>query len=61
MAGVRKAFTDRGDNVIAKSLDFTSSALARAEKLALVDGNIGNAATAAKERQEWKRQMSQIR
>ena len=59
--GVTKAFTDRGDNVVANSLDFTNSALARADKLALVDGNIGKAVTAAKEKQEWKRQMSQIR
>jgi hypothetical protein len=60
-AGVTKAFTDCGDNVVVNSLDFTNSALARAEKLALVDGNIGKAATAAKEKQEWKRQMSRIK
>ena len=60
-AGVTKAFIDRGYNVVANSLDFRNSALARAEKLALVDRNIGEAATAAKEKQEWKCQMSQIR
>jgi NAD(P)-dependent dehydrogenase (short-subunit alcohol dehydrogenase family) len=47
-AGVTKAFISRGYNVVANSLDFTNSALAPAEKLALVDGNIGKASTAAK-------------
>ena len=37
-AAVTKAFIDRGYNVVANSLDFTNSALAPAEKLALVDG-----------------------
>jgi NAD(P)-dependent dehydrogenase (short-subunit alcohol dehydrogenase family) len=46
--GVTTAFIERGYNVVANSLDFTNSALAPAEKLALVDGNIGKASTAAK-------------
>jgi NAD(P)-dependent dehydrogenase (short-subunit alcohol dehydrogenase family) len=60
-AGVTKAFIDRGHKVVANSLDFTNSALARAQKLALVDGHIGKAAAAPKEKQEWKRQMPQIK
>jgi NAD(P)-dependent dehydrogenase (short-subunit alcohol dehydrogenase family) len=47
-AGVSKAFLDRGYNVVANSLHFTSSTLAPGEKLALVEGNIGKASTAAK-------------
>jgi NAD(P)-dependent dehydrogenase (short-subunit alcohol dehydrogenase family) len=47
-AGVTKAFIGRGYNVVANSLDFTNSALAPTEKLALVDGNIGKPSTAAK-------------
>ncbi len=47
-AGVTKALMDRGYNVVANSIDFTNSALAPAETLALVEGNIGKAATAAK-------------
>lgn len=46
--GVTKAFIGRGYNVVANSLDFTNSVLSPDEKLALVDGNIGKAATAAK-------------
>jgi NAD(P)-dependent dehydrogenase (short-subunit alcohol dehydrogenase family) len=47
-AGVTKAFLDRGYNVVANSLNFKNSAFAPTEKLALVEGNIGEAATAAK-------------
>jgi NAD(P)-dependent dehydrogenase (short-subunit alcohol dehydrogenase family) len=47
-AGVVKAFIHRGCNVVANSRDFTRSALAPAENLALVDGNIGKACTAGK-------------
>jgi NAD(P)-dependent dehydrogenase (short-subunit alcohol dehydrogenase family) len=47
-AGVTKAFLERGHNVVANALDFAGSELAPAEKLALVDGNIGHASTAAK-------------
>src|SRR5271169_3599793 len=46
-AGVTKAFLLRGDNVVANSLTFTNSPLAPTEKLALVNGNIGKAPTAA--------------
>jgi NAD(P)-dependent dehydrogenase (short-subunit alcohol dehydrogenase family) len=47
-AGVAKAFLDRGYNVVANSLQFADSVLAPGEKLALVEGNIGEASTAAK-------------
>lgn len=47
-AGVTKAFLDRGYNVVANSLEITKSAFAPTETLALVDGNIGEASTAAK-------------
>ena len=47
-AGVTKAFIERGYNVVANSLDITKSTFAATEKLALVDGNIGEASTAAK-------------
>jgi NAD(P)-dependent dehydrogenase (short-subunit alcohol dehydrogenase family) len=47
-AGVTQAFIGRGYNVVANSLDFTNSMLAPAERLALVDGNIGRASTATK-------------
>jgi NAD(P)-dependent dehydrogenase (short-subunit alcohol dehydrogenase family) len=47
-AGVTKAFIDRGYNVVANSLDFAKSAWAPSDKLALVDGDIGKASTAAK-------------
>jgi NAD(P)-dependent dehydrogenase (short-subunit alcohol dehydrogenase family) len=47
-AGVTKAFLDLGYCVVANSLDFANSAFAPTEKLALVDGNIGKASTAAK-------------
>jgi NAD(P)-dependent dehydrogenase (short-subunit alcohol dehydrogenase family) len=47
-AGVTKAFIERGYNVVANSRTITKSAFAPSEKLALVDGNIGEASTAAK-------------
>ena len=47
-AGVTKAFVERGYNVVANSRHIQQSAFAPAERLALVDGNIGEAATAAK-------------
>lgn len=47
-AGVTKAFIDRGYNVVANSRDFTNSELKPTQELALVDGDIGEAATAAK-------------
>jgi NAD(P)-dependent dehydrogenase (short-subunit alcohol dehydrogenase family) len=45
-AGVTKAFLTRGYNVVANSLNFTNSPIAPAERLALVDGNIGEPSTA---------------
>lgn len=47
-AGVAKAFLGRGYNVVANSLKFTDSALADGERLALVEGDVGEASTAAK-------------
>lgn len=47
-AGVTTAFIARGYNVVANSLAFTNSALTPGEKLALVDGDIGQASTAAR-------------
>jgi NAD(P)-dependent dehydrogenase (short-subunit alcohol dehydrogenase family) len=47
-AGVTKALMDRGYNVVANARKITESALSPGEKLALVDGNIGEASTAAK-------------
>ncbi len=47
-AGVTKAFLDCGYNVVANSLNFTGSEFAPGQKLALVEGNIGQASTAAK-------------
>ena len=47
-AGAALAFLKRGYNVVANSLDFTKSTLAATDKLALVDGDIGEAATAVK-------------
>jgi NAD(P)-dependent dehydrogenase (short-subunit alcohol dehydrogenase family) len=46
-AGVTQAFLERGYNVVATSRKITESALAPSERLALVDGNIGEASTAA--------------
>src|SRR5258708_5258661 len=48
-AGLVKAFLDRDYNVVANSRKITSSgAFEASEKLALVDGSIAEAATAAK-------------
>jgi NAD(P)-dependent dehydrogenase (short-subunit alcohol dehydrogenase family) len=47
-AGVAKAFIERGYNVVANSRNITNSAFVETERLALVDGNIGEASTAAK-------------
>ncbi len=47
-AGVAKAFVCRGYNVVANARQFTNSALVAGEKLALVEGDIGKASTAAK-------------
>ena len=47
-AGVTKAFLKRGYNVVANSRKITDSDFAPADRLALVEGNIGEAATAAK-------------
>ncbi len=48
-AGLVKAFLDRGYNVVANSRNITTSgAFEASEKLALVDGSIAEAATAAK-------------
>jgi NAD(P)-dependent dehydrogenase (short-subunit alcohol dehydrogenase family) len=47
-AALTKAFIERGYNVVATARKITESALAPGERLALVDGNIGEASTAAK-------------
>jgi len=48
-AGVTQAFLDRGYNVVANSRSIsTSKAFKASDKLALVDGNIGESAVAAK-------------
>src|SRR5271170_7708011 len=48
-AGLVKAFLDRGYNVVANALEITTSnAFEASDKLALVDGSIAEAATAAK-------------
>ena len=47
-AGVTKAFINRGYNVVANSRKITASEFALTDRLALVDGNIGEASTAAK-------------
>jgi NAD(P)-dependent dehydrogenase (short-subunit alcohol dehydrogenase family) len=48
-AGLVKAFLDRGYNVMANALEITTSnAFEASDKLALVDGSIAEAATAAK-------------
>jgi NAD(P)-dependent dehydrogenase (short-subunit alcohol dehydrogenase family) len=48
-AGAVKAFLDKGYNVVANSRNITkSSELPQSSKLVLVDGNIGDAAVAAK-------------
>ncbi len=47
-AAVVQAFLDRGYNVVATSLSFSKAAFAPSSTLALVDGDIGQAATAEK-------------
>ena len=48
-AGVVQSFLDRGYNVVANSRNITKSeAFEASDKLALVDGNIGESAVAAK-------------
>ena len=47
-AGVTKAFLERGYNVVANSLHITDSEFEPAEKLALVEGDIGEPSTAEK-------------
>jgi NAD(P)-dependent dehydrogenase (short-subunit alcohol dehydrogenase family) len=47
-AGVLQAFIERGYAVVANSLDIAKSGLQPAERLALVEGDIGDWATAAK-------------
>jgi len=47
-AGVTKEFLKRGYNVVANSRKISGSALVQTDRLVLVDGNIGEAATAAK-------------
>jgi len=47
-AGVTKAFLDRGYNVVANSLHITKSEFEPTERLALVEGNIGEPSTAEK-------------
>jgi len=46
-AGVTQAFLVRGYNVVANALEFTGAAFAPSEGLALVEGNVGQASTAA--------------
>ena len=47
-AAAVRAFLDRGYNVVANSLSFSNSGFAPSPNLALVDGDIGQAATAEK-------------
>jgi NAD(P)-dependent dehydrogenase (short-subunit alcohol dehydrogenase family) len=47
-AGVTKAFIKRGYNVVANSRKISESEFAPTDRLVLVDGNIGDASTAAK-------------
>src|SRR5580698_6694559 len=47
-AGVTRAFIKRGYNVVANSRKITESVFTPTDRLVLVDGNIGEAATAAK-------------
>jgi NAD(P)-dependent dehydrogenase (short-subunit alcohol dehydrogenase family) len=45
-AGVTSAFVERGYNVVANSLNITEATFAAAERLAVVQGDIGKASTA---------------
>jgi NAD(P)-dependent dehydrogenase (short-subunit alcohol dehydrogenase family) len=47
-AGVTKEFIKRGYNVVANSRKITESAFTPTDRLALIEGNIGEASTAAK-------------
>src|SRR5580692_4462895 len=47
-AGVTKAFIKRGYNVVANSRKISESGVTPADRLVLVDGNIGEPSTAAK-------------
>jgi len=47
-AGVARAFIERGYNVVANSLHITKSPFEATEKLALVEGDVAEASTAAK-------------
>lgn len=47
-AGITRALLERGYNVVANSRNISKSSFAPTEKLALVDGNIGQASTAEK-------------
>src|SRR5580692_1868839 len=47
-AGVMKEFIKRGYNVVANSRKITQSGVTPTDRLVLVDGNIGEASTAAK-------------
>jgi NAD(P)-dependent dehydrogenase (short-subunit alcohol dehydrogenase family) len=47
-AGVTRAFLERGYNVVANSLNITASTFEVTERLAVVPGDIGDAATAQK-------------
>ncbi len=47
-AGVTEELLVRGYNVVANALDFKNSAIQPGAKLAMVEGNIGDASTAAK-------------
>jgi NAD(P)-dependent dehydrogenase (short-subunit alcohol dehydrogenase family) len=60
-AGLVKAFLDRGYNVVANSRNITKSgAFETSDKLALVDGSIAEAATAAKIAEVAKRNFKSI-
>lgn len=47
-AGITKAFVERGDNVVANSLHVANFEFGPTEKLALVEGDIGDLSTAVK-------------
>jgi len=47
-AGITRAFLERGYNVVANSLHIASSEFEPTEKLALVEGDVGEASTAGK-------------
>ena len=52
-AGIVQAFVERGDNVVANSRKVTQSTeVAASDRVALVDGDIGEPATAARGRRD---------